>query len=180
MLTVAPLVGTAWATGAADLVLVGLSAAGAGAAGMLWRLRKRLAHLPLEVSPKVLYGQIHGKPVYRFRVRLGRGRVARALRAEVSFESGSQRVRLRTVGLGDGAVIGPWTVAAVDDQGVVGSGGELVLRVAAREAERAWDRECRWPVSAVRPGRFDSGLRRQRGRLDWDPKNWDAVLDETA
>jgi len=173
----APLAGTILATGAGDVVLVALSALAAAATVAAGVHRQRVASLPLQISPKALVGRVDGWPVYRFRARLGHGRPARDVRVEVRFEGPTGPSELTPVVASLPAAVGPWTVAVVDRGARCGGPGTFAVRVCAREDGNTWEATRRFSWDTLRPGRFDAGVSRRRGRLQWD-EPWDGVWVE--
>ncbi len=170
-----PLIGTVWATGALDAVLIVASALGALGAGALALHRRRLDALPLELSPVALATTERGHRVYRFRARLGHGRVLRAVGHEVRFElpDGSM-LTLPTAIPHLSAVVGPWTILVDDGPGLCDRPGVFRVRAWGREGARTWETERVYPREALQPGRFARPAERWRGRLALSP-DWDAV-----
>ncbi|MBW1877941.1 MAG: hypothetical protein JRI25_24575 [Deltaproteobacteria bacterium] len=177
----APLAGTFAVTGLADLALVGLAMLAGG--GTTWAVlyRRGLGLLPLEFAESALRGRLDGCAVYRFRIRLGRGRPMRNAHAEVAFvrEDGTE-VRLEPVADQVPVLLGPWTVAVLDATRQCDGAGAFRVRVRVQEGGRIWESERTWPRAMVREGRFEAAICRRRGRLVWDPVAWDAVLEEPA
>jgi hypothetical protein len=150
----APLALTFPAVGALDLLLVGIAMAAAG--GTLWvvRLKRFIDGLPLEIAPVVGTGLVDGVRVYRFRARLGRGRLLRDPSAEVSFVGSDGAPRRLDVEVPRGRLLGPFTVLARDRGGACATPGEFQVGVAASAGGTEWRAERRIPVDAVRDGWF--------------------------
>ena len=159
-------------TGAADVALVALSIASAGAGAGVWRRRAIAAGLPLELSRVGLAGSVNGVRVVRFRTRLGHGRAMRAAVAVVSFEPvGGPAVPVATLRPAAPVIVGPWTVVVPDPDGR--AEGAFVVRVTAAEGPREWSAEARYPVSELGRGWFCGGIVRRGGRLVFDAGGWE-------
>jgi hypothetical protein len=179
----APLLLTLLTTGLWDVLLVGL-ALGTGAAGaQLLRVRRWLDQLPLEIAPVAGTGLVDASRVYRFRLRLGRGRPLRNRAARVSFlpeggqpEGGQPEVEL-PVAVPDGVLFGPVTVVARDPQGVCGGPGTFVVRARCESGGARWEAEARVPSAAIRPGVF-GGIDVRNGKVVFSA-DW-ATLEESS
>jgi len=172
-----PLAGTLLVQGTADLALAGVAAvAAAGAAWIAW-LRRQLARLPLELSPHALRGPLQGGEVYRFRVRLGRGRPMHNASAEVSFvpESGEPVPLVPVLDRAE-CLVGPWTIAVSDQGGQVVGPGRFEVRARVEEGGRTLEVSGGWARDDLVEGRFHSGFTVAKGRLCWEPDAWDEVV----
>ncbi len=137
-------------------LLLALTAAAAPAGGVLggglaarWMARS----LPLQLADAALRDKQDEGDVFRFRVRLGSGRRMRQARARVLWRSEGRSVELPLV-LGElDELIGPWTLVALDPDGVV-DGGHLDVYVHGEAGGQAWSTSATWEVAAVGEGRF--------------------------
>jgi hypothetical protein len=171
-----PAAGAAAAEGAWRLGLAGLAGLAVLVAIAAWRRRVRILTLPLEISPHALASARGPHAVYRFRVRLGRGRTMRDAAARVLFVDGDgTETPLTPVLAVVDALVGPWTIAVVDRDGVVRPEGRLRIEVTAREGGAIWRDGRAWPVGEVRGGTFAAPVRAGRGGLELAP-TWDEVV----
>lgn len=174
LLVALPLGLAARTQGAPAVLLVTLGLVAGFLVGAAVYRRWQLANLPLDVAPIVLRGTLDGLPAYRFRVRLGRGRLAHTARAEVFWHPDDGRPVPIEIIEAAGARVGPWTVLAVDRARRCDVPGAFRLRVHAEERGRAWSADVPFPADAVRDGRFANALvPGRRVRLDLDA--WDRV-----
>jgi hypothetical protein len=172
----APLLLTALTTGVGDVLLVGAAlAVGAGGVQLL-RLRRWLDQLPLEIAPVAGTGLVDASRVYRFRLRLGRGRPLRNLGSSVSFlpEGGGEVVLL--VDVPEGVLCGPVTVVARDPQGLCNGPGTFLVQARCESARSRWEAEARVPSAAIRPGTF-GGIDVRNGKVVFS-SDW-ATLEES-
>lgn len=174
LLVALPLVLAARAEGAAAFGLVALGLVAGFAVGALVYRRWQVLNLPLDVAPVVVRGQLDGLPAYRFRVRLGRGRVVQAARAEVIWQPEDGKPVTIEILEAAGARVGPWTVVALDRRRCCAEPGAFRLRVHAEERGRTWSADVPFGPETVREGRFANALvPGRRVRLDLDA--WDRV-----
>ncbi|MEQ1564406.1 MAG: hypothetical protein ABMA64_02125 [Myxococcota bacterium] len=165
-----------WTPPLVDLGL-GLCALGSLAGG--WsaiRLKRRLAQLPLEIAPVACVGWVDGVRVYRFRVRLGRGRVLLLPAATVSFvDDEEERYALAAEVPGD-EMLGPFVIRVADPAHQCTGEGRFELRVECESpgGERYAAVQV-IPSAAVRPGRF-GGIGSARGSVTFDV-DWTAIVD---
>lgn len=149
-----PLALTFPATGALDLLLVGVAAASAGGVGWAIRIRRWLDGLPLEIAPVVGTGIVDGVRVWRFRARLGRGRLVEDPRAEVSFVGSDGVATPLEVEVPRGRLCGPFTIIARDVGNRFGASGAFRVSVSARSSGTEWRADRQIPAEQVREGRF--------------------------
>ena len=175
-----PLLGILAAPPLGDLALVTVSLlGGAGVAAAGW-WRQSLLSLPLELSKTGLQDLLGGHPVYRFRVRLGRNRMATEVRIDVHFEGEKTLVPLQPVVSALPSVVGPWTVVVVDRDRTCEGPGRFVVRVRAQEGERVWEVGAQYERSELLTGRFGADLRVEGERLVVDPDQWSAIMPSQA
>lgn len=132
-LAAAPWTGT-WA----DVGLLALGTAAPLAAWSAVRLRSQLETLPLAIAPVIGTGSVDGVRIYRFRLRLGRGRRVLTPSATVSFEDvdGERYALAAHVPADD--LIGPFTIVCPDPRQVCAGPGRFVVQVACDAPDRAW------------------------------------------
>ena len=143
------------------------------AAGWAFRYRSWARSLPLQVSEKVLHEVRGDVSLYRFRARLGRGRMLAAPCAEVVFHSGVDEPVELVVHVPCDVVVGPWTFV-VEGPSLPVADGHFELRVSGRSDGQVWRAQRRIPVSSVRDGVFKASFAQVRGRWVWDLEGWDA------
>jgi hypothetical protein len=137
-----PAMGAVLAEGAASVALGGASAIALAIAGWAWRERARARELPLVIEPSVVACRIDGQPAFRFKVRLGNGRLVRGARARVTWRpAAGDPVELAIVGP-EGPRLGEWTVLAFDTLARVQGDGSFVVEVTAQERDRHWKTEA--------------------------------------
>lgn len=165
----APLALTAWTPLLGDLLLALLSLGTLGGTWQIVRWKREAARLPLEIAPIVGTGIVDGVRVYRFRVRLGRGREVFLPVATVSFvDEEDERYALRALIPAD-ELLGPFVVLVPDpDHSCLGD-GRFEIRVACDADGERWEAERVLPKSALREGWFGGiGLSRRGLDLDGD------------
>ncbi len=169
-----PLIAVPWVPVAGDVLAALLTAGGGGLTAWMLRERSRLDALPLQVAAVAARGRIDGWEIFRFRVRLGRGRRMRAPQVRVTWiPDGSDPVPLPVeVPIAD--LCGPWTVIAVDRVGRVHGSGVLHLQVQVTSGGQDWTAEARYAPDAIVPGTFMGGVQQARRGLVWSG-DWDQV-----
>lgn len=167
-----PLLGTLPAQGLLDLLLLATSGLGGAASAWVWRERRKLDHLPLELSSTALNTLVDGIPAIAVRARLGRGRPARDPEAEFSWVTPEREFPLPVLAPAP-VVSGAFTFLAFDRDRVTARPG--VLRVRARAQEGSELREAERLFTCLDEGRFAPQVVRRRGRLRHDPSAWERV-----
>ena len=137
--------------------------------------RHLASRLPLAFAEAALRGSSMGRPVYRFRVRLGRGRLMKSARARVVFRTHEARHELPLVLDQMDALVGPWTLLARDPEGVVGPGGVFDVDVRGLAGDEEVMASASWDEATLREGTFEPGMLVQKGRLHIDPDAWERV-----
>jgi hypothetical protein len=173
-----PLAASWWTPMAIDAALVALSGAAGLSVGYAHHLRKQLAGLPLELGQDAVQSQIDGRRVYRFRARLGRGRVVRSPRVTVRFvpEGGPPQGLLATVP-GE-RHCGAWTVWATDPEAAVQGPGRFEVALEVDEGGKVWKAAGQWDHDAVRTGHFQPQFAIVSGRVRNRQEGWDRIRPE--
>lgn len=162
--------------GSTAVAILALGAFVVASAGGAAALKVHLMRLPLEVAPTAVEARLDGHRAFGFRVRLGRGRAIRRGTAEVRYHPvQGEPIELDVVLAEPEAIIGPWSVVAVDRYEQVGPAGRIELAVRVIEGERDWETTRRWPLEDVVVGRFAPPLENRRGRLSWARARWSEV-----
>ena len=168
------------------LALVGEEAfalAGAGlssASALFWAsvqwTRSRRAQLPLELAPRALVELGDAVDLYRFRVRLGRGRLMGDMSIRVSFCPEEGPVVQLSVESGPVANwLGPRTLLVCDREGRCRGPGHFEVEASARSGGRLWTATRRWPRDDVQEGRFSPAFSVVDGRFSrWLP-DWEQL-----
>jgi hypothetical protein len=173
------LLGTWWAPPALDAALAALALALAGGSSAIGLEKRRLAMLPLALSPVALRGTLDGVRAWRFRVRLGRGRSMVLLGATVRFHGEDGIViSLKPVLPASARFLGALTLVVLDREGACAGPGRLQVEVSAAEGDRTWTAEGSWSTTDTRPGRFAADFVLVGGRLTPRPDTWDTVIPE--
>lgn len=153
-----------------------LGAMGAAAMGLWW------ASLPLRLSDRILGRQTLGHPDLRVRAVLGRGRAMAGPGARVTVRHHGTDHDLAVSSPWGPAVVGPFTVLAVDRDGVLEAAADdpdarVTVAVWGSEAGARREAERSWPVSEVgQDRRFAPLLAPGRGgRVAWSWRTWRAV-----
>jgi hypothetical protein len=171
---VVPLLLTALTPLAVDVGLVALSVASVGGAWSAVRLKARLAELPLEIAPVVGTGIVDGVRVYRFRVRLGRGRSVLLPFATVSFvDEEDERYALRAELPGDD-LCGPFVIVVPDPEHRCLGEGRFEVHVVCESEGRRWEAERVLPRTVVQDGWF-GGIDVSSGTLRFEP-DWTRLV----
>lgn len=168
-----PLVGTLAAPALGDAILVAVGGLGGAAAGWLWRRRRALDALPLELSSVAVRGEIDGVPVVKVRARLGRGRVARDPVVRVVHRGADGREVSLPVVLPASVVCGAFTLVAFDRARLTRGPGAVAVSVEVRAGARTWQADRTF--ASLVEGRFAAPVVRQGGRLAHDRDHWDTV-----
>lgn len=162
--------------GSTAVAILAVGAFAVATAGGAAALKVHLMRLPLEVAETAVEARLDGHRAFAFRVRLGRGRAIRRGTARVTYhpEQGDP-IDLDVVLAEPEAIIGPWSVVAVDRDEQVGDTGQVELTVRVVEGERDWETTRRWPLDQVVAGRFAPPIETRRGRLLWARDRWSEV-----
>ena len=175
---VVPLVVTALTGPVVDVALVVGAVAGGVVGSGLVMVRQRVRNLPLELAGPACRAEVGGYPAYRFRVRLGRGRIFTQGKATVTWVNGQERLALPVVLDRVGLGVGPWTLLVVDTDRRIGTDGHFEVHVQVMEGQRSWQASADYPLATLVPGRFGSDLTAEGDGLAVDPDRWDVVTGE--
>lgn len=170
-----PVLATLFTTGIVDVILVCVAGIAALSGGAVWQRRRRIDALPLEIGRHAVRDEVDGRPVVRFRARLGRGRRAEEVKASVRFVGPDGHEHTLPVAIPAPEVCGPWTVTAADSAGHTAGPGVLEVRVEVREGGRRWSADARF--TSVQAGRFVPPAFRAGRSLRLERDRWDVVLD---
>lgn len=163
-----------WVVEAELLWAASLASAGLGGGAVGWRLWSDA--LPLRLGRAAVRLEINGHPAFQVRAMLGRGRALRGPVATAVWVPAEGAARpLRVVGPGVAALVGPWTVLVIDDEGVAIGAGALQVEVGGSEAGRSWKASARWTGEQIFEGRLVSVVQRRGGRVGWDATGWEGA-----
>lgn len=162
---------------AGDLAMVGIAGASGAVGGWAIRVRRWLDRLPMEIAPVVATGRVDGVVVYRFRVRLGRGRPLREVAATVRAEDhDGEVVQLPTLVAG-GTLTGPFTVVAHVPPVRALRPRRFDVDVVGTAGGRRWAAAAQLGADAIQHGRF-GGIESEDGRVRFD--DWVEVVPDDS
>lgn len=165
-----------WTPALADAVLLALSPVVPALAWSALYLRSRLDALPLQIASTVGAGYIDGVRVYRFRVRLGRGRRAALPSATVSFEDADGETFALAAKVPAEELIGPFTIVTPDPEHTCAGPGRFHVEVACEGQGRRWTASAVIDKRAVAEGWF-AGVEPDRATVRFTP-HWAAMFQE--
>lgn len=154
------------------LAVSGLSGfAGTGAVG--WRLWADT--LPLKLGQHAATLEINGHRAFQARAMLGRGRMLTSPWCEARWvpEQGEPHA-LTMVGPGVTALLGPWTVLAVDLHDQIVGPGTVEVRLGGREGRQTHEVDGRWMRERLSVKGLAPALLNDGGQLRWSVAGWDA------
>lgn len=167
-----------WTTLPVDVVLVAFSPIAPMIAWVGLLVRARVDALPLEIAPTVGTGHIDGVRVYRFRVRLGRGRRAASPSATVSFEDADGETYALAARVPADEVIGPFTIVCPDPEHTCAGPGRFHVEVTCVAQGRSWNAAAVLDKSDVAEGWF-AGVEPDRSTVRFTPQ-WSAMSPEAT
>jgi hypothetical protein len=162
---------------AGDIAMVGIAGAIAGLGGWAVRVRRWLDDLPMEIAPVVATGRVDGVTVYRFRVRLGRGRPLKEVSATVRAEDQDGAVIQLPTLVAGGTLTGPFTVVAHVPPSRALRPQRFDVDVSGTAGGRRWNLTRRLDAGALRAGRF-GGIESEDGRVRFD--DWVEVVPDPS
>lgn len=157
-----------------DLALGLVAVTSLAAAWWALRLQRQLGALPLEIAPLVGTGIVDGVRVYRFRVRLGRGRMVAMPSATVTFVDEEDERRALPAEVPADELCGPFTIVVRDPTHAIGD-GRFEVRVACEAEGRRWETARELPTDVIREGWF-AGIALADGRIRFD-SDWTRIVN---